>query len=128
SPHQTTQLAINTLDIPQMPYGVVSGNMKVAIFKKLSYLIDLRINVYNKGIIQVNTFRFPGWKVFIDGKEVKKFIKNRLDLIQVEVPAGNHHIVVEFTNTPIRVIANSISLITIIILFGFVTIMRNKKI
>ncbi len=71
----------------------------------------------------VNTFYFPGWKVWIDGN-----LQKNIDLapfvraMKIAVPAGNHSVLVKYTDTKTRLVAKIISglaLLATIILFIF---------
>lgn len=84
--------------------------------------------------IRAATFNFPGWVVTIDGQQVP--IKNdKYGLISFEIPTGNHEVSVEFKNTPVRNVANLISLLTALILclyyvkqmFKKISLSRRKK-
>lgn len=59
------------------------------------------------------TFDFPGWQVMIDQQPVPIVPSNPLGLITFHVPAGQHHIEVSFGSTPVRSLADIISLIAI---------------
>jgi uncharacterized membrane protein len=74
-----------------------------------------------------NTFYFPGWKVFIDGRstEIQFQDMNYRGVITYAVPQGKHSILVMFTNTKIRILANVISIFSLGILL--LTILLRKK-
>jgi len=63
--------------------------------------------------ILVNLAYFPGWELWINGKEAKSTLDS--GRIKQSVPAGSHKILLKLTNTPVRTLANLISLIS---LFG----------
>lgn len=63
----------------------------------------------------VNTAYFPGWKAAIDEKEVKTGY-NKDGLLTFRVPPGNHAIVVWFGNTPVRLLATIICMISLFFL------------
>ena len=73
------------------------------------------------------TFYFPGWKVFIDKREIPIEFQdmNYRGVITYNVPQGKHTILVKFTDTKIRMLSNMISLFSIAIL-GFFIIFRKK--
>lgn len=73
------------------------------------------VSIYAESRITLNIAYFPSWNVYVDGKK----IATRQDgngLISFIVPLGNHLIEVKFGDTPIRTIANSISLISFFII------------
>jgi hypothetical protein len=62
-------------------------------------------------VYQVNYF--PGWKAFIDTKEVP-ITPNDDGFITVTVPEGRHNVLLEFVNTPVRTIGNILSIMTLL--------------
>jgi hypothetical protein len=66
---------------------------------------------------------FPGWKTFVDGKQVDIVYKNKdyPGMITYELSAGNHDIKTVFTeDTPARKIGDRISLISIAVILLFI--------
>ncbi len=66
--------------------------------------------------LQFQITNFPGWKIWIDKKEVVINDTNRLKLISVYITQGSHKIEGRFTNTFARTLGNFISLSAIIAL------------
>ena len=73
------------------------------------------------------TFYFPGWKVFVDNTEVPIEFQdmNYRGVITYKVPQGKHSVLVKFTDTKVRFLANMISVISIGVL-GLLIIFRKK--
>lgn len=65
--------------------------------------------------IGINTVYFPGWKAFIDNKNVKLNYANN-GLIKISMPFGKHKIRVSFGETPIRSFSDILSLSSLFIL------------
>lgn len=78
--------------------------------------------------IRINIIRFQGWKVFVDGSEVEVFIpeEEKWGRMWVRVPAGNHKVSVTFTNTPVRTVANIVSLISWLALISFLVLKKRN--
>ncbi len=78
--------------------------------------------------LRINILNFPGWKAFIDGKEVEIFIpqEEKWGRIHIDVPAGQHLVYLQFFNTPIRTWSNLISLFSIITLI-FILVIRKTN-
>jgi hypothetical protein len=66
--------------------------------------------------LQINTYSFPGWKVFIDNNPVSYTDNNKFKLITVLVPAGTHTVKALFTDTPVRLLGNSLTIFSILTL------------
>ena len=86
--------------------------------KKTSNLYDLTISSPKQNTLTINNAFFPGWRAWIDGKPVQ--IDHSDYLINLNIPEGEHKVLVKFTNTPIRIIGNTISLISLFLLLYFV--------
>jgi hypothetical protein len=56
-----------------------------------------------------NTIYFPGWQAFVDGGSVPVTPSYPDGLITVQVPAGEHRVLVRFADTPVRTLANIVS-------------------
>ena len=97
---------------------IVGGAGKVAITKDYSDEVEGAVEVKEEAILRLNQYYFPGWVVEVDGKEVK--INYLVDgesygLQLFDIGLGRHLVEAKFINTPIRNLADSISLISLII-------------
>jgi hypothetical protein len=66
-----------------------------------------------------HTFYFPGWKAYVDGREAPVYPSGDLALLTVDVPAGEHEVLVRFEDTAPRLAGNLVSLATALGLFAF---------
>lgn len=94
-------------------------------FDNRSNKFTLNVNLFSETQIEIPIFYFPNWEVTIDGTRVAVTHDNILGRISVKVPAGQHKIVGQFKNTPIRTVANTISLLSIIV--GVILWKKHKK-
>jgi hypothetical protein len=62
-----------------------------------------------------NTFYFPGWRAYLDGEECDIQISQPHALIEVAIPPGEHTLLLRFENTPIRLLANGLSLAALLV-------------
>lgn len=88
-----------------------SGKAGIEVLKDKSNLLEFSMNAPETGTVRVNTIYYPGWKVWVDGKEEKIDYSN--GLIEFKVEEGKKNIVARFTETPVRMISNIISLVTL---------------
>ena len=116
---KTTQVDLEQKDIPDKPYKILSGNVKVEVLSDKSHSKIFQIKSKEKSVIQINTFSFPGWETALDGKRVKYNDNNKLKLITVDISEGMHNLSVNFVNTLPRAVGNAITLVTIFNLIGF---------
>ena len=74
--------------------------------------------------MRVNTFYFPGWKVFVDEVERPVDIANLTGVMEFSLEPGRHRIQVQFTDTPIRKWSERLSLLALALLFTTPWIIR----
>lgn len=122
----TTQVDINRESIAKESYEVVKGEMDVRVIKNNVHSKEFQILSKASGEFRINTFSFPGWKVYVDSKQVSYRDNNKLKLISVDMPIGEHIVKAEFTDTLVRRIANYISLFSIISL-GIFSLVKLKR-
>jgi hypothetical protein len=67
-----------------------------------------------------HTFDFPGWQAAVDDTRVPITPTDPYGLISVDVPAGQHRLVIEFRSTPIRIWATGISIVSVLALTSVV--------
>ncbi len=59
--------------------------------------------------LRLNTFYFPGWRVFVDGQEQPIDYGNRSGLIDFSVEPGTHVVEARFEPTPVRWLGRTLS-------------------
>jgi hypothetical protein len=101
---------------PDLP-EILSGKATFENYTKGSNYQGGSISVYDKSLFRLPLFDFPGMRVTVDGKLERhsRDCRNQspcLGLITFEVPEGYHSVKAELTNTPIRILGNFISLIS----------------
>lgn len=129
----TTKLLIGKSDLPKQSYQPISGSITVHEEENIATLKKYAVTVYNtktsKGaVLQINTYNFPGWQVMVDGKVVTSRIINPLDLIRFPLSEGNHVVTVQFVNTPIRLFANIVTILSLFTVVGLLFVKKFKKI
>lgn len=94
-------------------------------FEEHRYTVDTR----EDSQIVDNTLYFPGWKVWVDEKEmpINYHDLNWRGMITYPVPVGEHQVVVKFTRTRIRLFADLISLISLIALISLIVLKKDEK-
>jgi uncharacterized membrane protein YfhO len=60
--------------------------------------------------VVINTFYFPGWQVLINGEKTKiDYESDKLGRLVFKIPPGEHKVVAKFSETPLRLTADLIS-------------------
>ncbi len=93
---------------------VLQGNAQVSDLAIAPDKLSFNTSANDTSSAQIQIFNFPGWEAKIDGVKTTIEDNNPLKLISLKIPAGNHNISVKFINTPVRNIANIISLLSIL--------------
>jgi len=75
-----------------------------------------------KALVKVGAIYYPGWKAYVSGSEVGLSYRNELGVMEVELPKGKSQVTLIFYETPMRFVADIVSLIslTALLLFSFV--------
>ena len=83
--------------------------------KKISFVADLP----RPEMIRINTIYYPGWEFSVDGVKTAINYSNQLGVMDINVLAGRHLIKGVFRETPLRLFADFISLISILGLIAY---------
>lgn len=104
-------------DKNQVASSFITSKDGFAVKKEIrkSNRASAEIITQKSGYLLLNIAYFPGWQVYVNGK-VQNIILDQ-GLIKIEVPKGISQVEAKFTNTPIRNIGNTITILTCIALF-----------
>jgi len=108
---------------PESPI-VRSGRAEVINFINRSNRWGFNITVQNRVEIEVPVYYFPNWEVKVDGREYPFSYNNLLGRISLILEPGNYEVEGSFKDTPIRKIAN---LITVLSAIGLVFYINERK-
>lgn len=99
---------------------LIGGEAKVYNFQKGSTLHSFETVVHRNAQFLDNTVYFPGWKVFVDKKEIPIEFQdmNHRGLITFRVSEGKHGIAVKFEETKVRLLGDYISAIALFLCLG----------
>lgn len=125
--YNTSTIDIDENHIPTSSFDVVTGGGTVEELVNLFSHKAYQVKATKPMVLQINQFNFPGWEALIDGKKTHINDDNRLHLIQLAVPIGNHRVEIFFRDTAIRTAGNWISIISLIIFIIIVFICYYKK-
>ncbi|MCK6625679.1 MAG: hypothetical protein L6R45_10955 [Anaerolineae bacterium] len=104
---------IGRLDPAYLPAGT---RVEAAVYK--ANQIELTLDTPQPFQAVFHTFYFPGWQAVVDGQPAALGPVTERGLLGVTVPAGQHHLSLFFTETPVRHVANSISVLALLIVAG----------
>ncbi|OGG00526.1 hypothetical protein A2Y99_03765 [Candidatus Gottesmanbacteria bacterium RBG_13_37_7] len=112
---QNIPIPIKEAEVRQSLDNISSS--KTSFVKEKDTAADKRysVTVHNNGEeVATNIAYFPGWRVFLDGKKENFVIRD--GFINLNLPIGFHILEFRFTDTPIRIISNTISFFALILL------------
>lgn len=93
---------------------IIEGQGQVKDIFKNSIKQEYKLALEKDSTFQINTFYFPGWKYFVNNKEVNidPYQDKELGRPRFFLKRGEHTIVAKFTNTLIRNIGNTLSVVS----------------
>ncbi|MCR4263918.1 MAG: 6-pyruvoyl-tetrahydropterin synthase-related protein [Candidatus Roizmanbacteria bacterium] len=113
----------NEYEIVYSKFDLESGVVENQVIKTDEQSATIRVDQLTQLVI--NTAYFPGWHVYIDDQEVLPIIAG--GKMEISVPEGQHVVRLLFTNTAVRSLANTISGIGGVILFGTMMLLRKSR-
>ena len=104
------------------------GKADVAAWRSAERVIE--ISAQTPLTLRIRTFNFPGWKAYIDDAQAEIKIEEGTRAMLVDIPEGNHTLVLRFEDTPIRYYSKIISLGSLFVI-AFISlfsgVLLNKK-
>jgi hypothetical protein len=89
--------------------------------------ISFKVINQKKSQILIRRYYFPGWNVFVDGKQVDIKSFGKQGLIAVAVPSGAHAVKAIWQGTMVENVSNWISFITLFAVLIFLLSYRKLK-
>jgi len=116
----TTPIWVNTCapwigTSPKKPLESLSGTVDYRQISRSSVNHSYLVNLASNAVIKENTYYFPGWKVFVNGKEIPIDFKNSLypGIITFNLAKGLYKVDVVYTKTIERKIGELLSILTV---------------
>ena len=96
--------------------GVASGELT----QRKTQQIETIINAQTDANIRFNTLYYPGWKAYINNQETPIEFQdpNHKGIITVRVPKGLHIVILQFEETKLRMVANIITIGSVMFAIG----------
>ncbi len=120
---------------PHPPADPPGGNLNITplgayqTIRKTTDFQSYQLQLSAPSTVEIETYYFPGWQVFLDGKlqAINPARDPLLGRMKVDVPAGNHTLVARFTNTPVRAVGDYVSLFSWLGLLGWGIVSLTKS-
>jgi hypothetical protein len=110
---------ISKLDSQHLPEGVQAEMISHSVASD-SY----RFTSPQAFTARFNTFYFPGWRAYLDGEERDIQISQPHALIEVSIPSGEHTLLLRFEDTPVRLLADGLSLAALLV--ALIVLVRSR--
>lgn len=106
---------------------IVKGLGSVTLARFSTRRLEADAVLQTNATIQLSTIYYPGWGVLVDDKPVPIRYSNEGGLIEFDAPQGSHRVVAAFRETPLRLLADAISLISFASYVGLLFFSFKKK-
>ena len=105
-------------DSDHTKFTFISGAGRFKILENKSAKVLAELEASSSSTIRFNQYYFPGWEIKVDNNPTSfnylfDIENNGLPLFNIE--KGKHMVLAEFKNTPIRNLADAISLISVVL-------------
>lgn len=102
--------------LPKLMTDALPAGTRVEAERDLPLQYDVQLLLPAAASLTFAQFFFEGWRAELDGRPVPITPQPTTGLIQLDVPAGGHRIVVWFGTTPLRTASSAVSLIALAVL------------
>lgn len=113
-------------DRPSKKIEVVNGDAIASRLTTLPLLYEFSVSSTTESRIRINTLYYPGWEVFINGKPVLLDYEHD-GTITFSVLPGRWQVSVRFTETPLRRLADSVSIVCLFWVIGSGILEKARK-
>jgi hypothetical protein len=104
---------------------VIVGSAKIENLFFNSKKINFSVNSLTDVRIKINTIYYPGWKITVDENDTAISYNNKQGVMEISVPSGSHAVSGNFGETPLRLVADVITLGSFVIL-AFLIFKKNR--
>ncbi len=106
---------------------IISGQGGIFIQSQKNNSIRLIATMETEGMLQIETIYYPGWKAFRNEQAVPIHYQNEQGLIQIPLQRGENKIVTVFSETPLRIFANGITVVSMLVLILYYVFRKAQK-
>ncbi len=116
-------------DPPSGDLTFIEGQGDVQTLVKNTNMQKYEIQAITPLVAQVETYYFPGWKAWLDGQlqTIDSSTDKTLGRMRIQIPPGKHNLTLKFTDTPVRMTADIVSLVSWVGLVGIIILWQKKS-
>ena len=106
--------------IPKNHLQVLTGKANVKQLSRLENMHSYSVSVQSGSLLKENTLYFPGWTLYVNGKQYPITISKNYPkgVIEFKLPKGNYNISLVFEDTTIIKASEIISILSLILMLG----------
>jgi len=91
---------------------VISGKGIISEVFSNSKQLDFLVNASTRVDVRINTIYYPGWKIYLDGENVKINYTDDLGVMIIPISSGYHVVGARFGETPLRLVSDILSIVS----------------
>lgn len=91
-----------------------------------SFTFSIRVD--ETANVEIPIIEYPQWKVFVNGKEYPHTDENHWGRLRIDLPPGIYEVSGKLYNTPIRTVANLMTLVSVSLLIMIITWKKFRKV
>jgi 6-pyruvoyl-tetrahydropterin synthase related domain len=111
---------------PMEPAQTTSGTGRISIVNWQPEYRELVLELDQPDQLQFRTSNYPGWTTSVENRIVE--IENGPNgNIAIDLPAGNHRVILEYKRTPVRLAGDMITLSSFVLLVAAVIAAKRRK-
>ncbi len=111
---------------PMPPVQFAEGNGSISIERWTPEFRQLRAKLNEADQLQFRTRNFAGWTATVNG-HAASINEGSIKNVLLDLPAGDHQVILEFRSTPIRRASNWITIISFALLVSILIVNQRRK-
>lgn len=111
---------------PQKRFEIINGTGTITETSITPVVFEGNVMAETVIYVRANIAYYPGWKAFVDGREQP--IDYQDGFVRIAISRGEHQLIVHFTETPLRRLADVISLASLLWLMGSAILIKGKSV
>jgi uncharacterized membrane protein len=118
TPHWVKDVKEISTDTDHGRVAVVSGTALFTVEEWKSEKRVVNVRGASDALLRIATFYYPGWEANLDGKKIPIRIEPKTGAMLIDIPEGDHTLIVRFKDTPTRLYAKLISIVSLFIILA----------
>jgi hypothetical protein len=100
--------------------------VEAEVVEATAHTLQMRVQAANPAELSIAQFYFPGWRAWVDGEPAAIEPEEGTGFIRMALPAGEHEVVLRFTDTPVRRAASFVTIGTLLALLALLLLVPRR--